>query len=382
MKTGKNILIINSSGENSQPLISLFAELKQKNYNFYLLSSAVSLRNQFKQKGWPAKKIYLGPNLNNKFNSLFFIALLPAISLVYLILLIYLTHKQKITTVICLNWNEKIIMTPITKILKIKTFWLEYPNINYQSLSSPLLWLYKFSSKWATQIVFTNLTKTQLKKLNINENHVKLIPLGIKINQFKHQDTIFNKLARDNQNNFRRKYFTVGTIVDLNHKQKIEALFQAIKICLAVINDLQLIIVGNGKERKNLAWLAKKMNIDNLVWFIGEQSYLRKWLDGFDIFMVTSETPNLEDLNICLRAMAAGLPVVGPNNLGLEDIVCEEKTGLLVDIDNSETLAQQIIKLHQNKRLRLELGKNAKEQVDKYFSIDKMVKQLEEIINT
>ena len=77
----KNILIINSSSGKNQSLINLFAELKQKGHTFYLLSSTANLYNQFKQKDWPAKKIYLGPNLKNGINSLLFIILLPAKSI-------------------------------------------------------------------------------------------------------------------------------------------------------------------------------------------------------------------------------------------------------------------------------------------------------------
>ena len=134
-----NILIINSSQDKNQPLINLFEELSQKGYNFYLLSSATNLYNQFKQKNWPAKKIYLGPNLNSKFSSLGFIFLLPILFLTLSASLIYYKFSKKITTTICLNWNEKIIITPIAKILGLNVAWLEYPNLNYQSLSNILL---------------------------------------------------------------------------------------------------------------------------------------------------------------------------------------------------------------------------------------------------
>ncbi len=384
----KNILIINSSPNNNQPLINLFAELKQKGHNFYLLSSFTDLYNQFKQKNWPAKKIYFGPNLNNKFNAFIFICLLPILYLMYLAYLLYLAHSRRISTAICLNWNEKIIITPIAKILGIKIIWLELPNMNYKAKNKFLLWLYKFNFKWVATVGFTGLTKIQLKQLSLNKGNINIVNPGIKLNQFRRQDTIFNKLAQTNQGNFHRKYFTVGTVTDLDYQQNIETLFRAVKICLTVIPNLQLIVVGDGAEKKSLIWLAKKMGIDSLVWFVGGtgslkqsgQAHLKKWLDSFDVLVLTSETPNLTDFDICLHAMASGLPVIGPSNFGLEDVVQENKTGFLIG-NNNEILAQQIIALQQNKHLRVRMGKEAKERVDKYFRIDKMVRQFEKIIN-
>lgn len=376
----KNILTINSSQAKNQPLINLFKELKQKGCVFYLLSSSANLYNQFKQKSWSAKKIYLGPNLNNSFSSPLFIILLPILLLAYFAYLAYFTSSAKITAIICLNWNEKIIITPIAKILGLKIIWLEPPNVNYKTKNKLFRQLYKFNSKWAAIITFTGLTKIQLEKIGLNKNNIKIINMGIQLNQYERQDNIFNKLAQADQDNFRRKYFTVGTVANLNYQQNIETLFRAVKICLTIIPNFQLIVIGDGVERKNLSWLAKKMGIDNLVWFVGEQIYLRKWLDSFDIFVVTSETPSLSDFNICLRAMAAGLPTIGPNNLGLEDIVRENKTGFLIQQNNNEALAQQIIRLQQNKNLRLKLGKNTKERVDKYFRIDNMVEKFEKIL--
>lgn len=383
----KNILMINSSQNNIQPLINLFAELKQKGHNFYLLSSTANLYNRFKQKNWPAKKIYFGPNLNNKFNIFIFICLLPILYLAHSAYLLYLARSKKISVAICLNWNEKIIITPIAKILGVKIIWLEPPNINYKAKNKFLLRLYKFNFKRAVVVGLTDLTKIKLKQMGLNEDNINIVNSGIKLNQFRRQDTIFNTLAQTDQKNFHRKYFTVGAVADLAYQQNIETLFQAIKICLTVIPNLQLIVVGDGAERKNLTWLAKKMGIDSLVWFVGEadslkqsgQAHLKKWLDSFDVFVVASETPNLTDFDTCLRAMAIGLPIIGPSNFGLENIVQENKTGFLIE-NNNEILAQQIIKLQQNKHLRLRLGKEAKERVDKYFGIDNMVGEFEKLI--
>ncbi|NCQ16443.1 glycosyltransferase family 4 protein [Candidatus Falkowbacteria bacterium] len=49
-------------------------------------------------------------------------------------------------------------------------------------------------------------------------------------------------------------------------------------------------------------------------------------------------------------------------------------------MNNNEMLTRQIIKLHQDKRLRLHLGKNGRERVDQLFTLDKLVSRLEQIL--
>ncbi|MDP2736337.1 MAG: glycosyltransferase family 4 protein [bacterium] len=334
------ILIFNSSAEKNLLLTHACKELEQKNFSFTLLSSRKPFLGQFK----------------------------------FLFLLISFRFKQKVDLAVCLNFNEKIIITPLARLLGLKVVWLEGPEINYRRFNKFLLVLYKLYYRLAKIVVFNNYSKLKLKNIGCNENMVRLISPGTKLASY--QENIFNKLASAGRANFHRKYFTVGLVTSLNQKQKIETIFQAIKISLPVIPNIQLIIIGEGEERKNLSWLAKKMEIDNLIWLVGEQEQLKKWLDGFDVFLALGENLSLDDYGNILEAMATGLPILAPRNIGLEDLIVENNTGSLIEADNSEMLARQIIKLHQDKRLRVFLGKNGQERVSRSFTLEIMVEKL------
>ncbi len=378
----KKVLIINSFLNTSQFLVDLLEELSQLDYSFYLLSSTSGIYNKFKQNKWLARKIYLGPNLIRAkyWQQLFFIFFYPLAFLIYLVILVFYKYNQKIKTIICLNWNEKIIFTPLAKVLKLNIIWLEYPETDYRALNKLLLWLYKSFSQGIRIIVFNSLSKTQLKNLGVREDSIKVIQPGIKLNQFKRQETIFHTIAQVDQKRQGHKFFTIGTVTQLNKRQNMEILFQAVKKCLTVIPNLQLVVMGDERERKDLIWLAKKMEIDSLVWFVSQESYLRKWLDSFDVFVLTTPKPDLDDLVMILKAMAAKISVIAPSNLGIEDMVDEDRSGILIEMDNSETLTQEVIRLGQDKRLRVRLGQKAQERVDKDFSMSSVVKELAKLI--
>ncbi len=375
----KNILIINTH-PNINSLFDLFEELNNWDYSFYLLTSDHKLLAKFKDKNWFAKKIWLGSDLTNFFSTMAFFALLPLWYLFALGYLLYFKTKKKIKIVICFNQREKFIITLIAKILKLKIYWLECPSVDYNALNRALKNFYKLNARLVQIINFNNFTKTQLINSGLKPKNIYPVPLGIKLSRWQHQENIFTKMAQVKQKNLSRKFFTIGTVTELDNKKNFEVLFQAIKKCLTVIPNLQLIVVGEGLERKNLAWLAKKMEIDTFVWFVGEQIYLKKWLDNFDLFIFINKTLTLNDLNTALYALLAGLPIIGPNHIGLEDIIFHNKNGLLIDIYDGETLAQNIIKIEQNLHWRIRLGQNGKDVVNKFFTLNKMAKRFAEII--
>lgn len=341
----RKVLVINSSAEKNLLLANACKELEHKNFSFDLLSAKNPRLAQFK----------------------------------FLFLLISYRFKRRVDSVVCVNFSEKITITPLARLLGLKVIWLEGPELDYRRFNKFLLALYKLNCRLAKIIVFNSYSKLKLTNIGLSENRISLVTPGAKL--FSYQENIFNKLANAGRANFHRKYFTVGAITALNQKQKIEAIFQAVKICLPVIPNIQLIIIGEGEERRNLTWLAKKMEIDNLIWLVGEQEQLKKWLDSFDVFLALGENLTLDDYGNILEAMAAGLPVLAPRNIGLEDLIMENNTGSLIEADNSEMLARQIIKLHQDKRLRLFLGKNGRERVGRSFTLEIMVEKLAEILN-
>ena len=380
---GVNILIANSSKETPLLLSNLFSELARKEYFFYFLLAQAD--SELKNCG-KIKKMHFGPAARGSFGFWLFLLTYPFLLFGYFFFLLYFKYRKNIKTLVCLNWNEKIIFTPLAVFLRVKVIWLEPPEINYKKMPAGLLLLFRFFSRWATIVAFVNFAGMQLKNIGVPANRIKITAPGIKLNQPGQQQNIFSNLAKAEKSNFSRKYFTLGVVTDFVSPHQIENLFQAVKTCLAVISNLQLIIVGEGRKtvkdkgKKRLDWLAKKIGIDNLVWFVSEQDNLRKWLDSFDVFVITSEISNLSNLSIVLKTMSVGLPIIGFRNRGFEDLILEDKSGVLIEAGNSEILAGKIIELYKNKRLGSNLGKNARELAENSFTLEKMAEAMEEIL--
>ena len=79
-----------------------------------------------------------------------------------------------------------------------------------------------------------------------------------------------------------------------------------------------------------------------------------------------------------LEAMAGGLPVVGTDVEGIRDVVRHYKNGLLVPMNDVQTLSSRIRELILDKGLRLSLGNNARCTMEENYSLKKSVKDYED----
>lgn len=368
----KKILIINSNNLASE-FLGILQEFNPDIFNFILAGDA--------KTNWRVKKLTGLSILNQKNNSVTFLICLPLFYIFFFFVLASAYWQEKYSAIVCFNNYEKIIFTPTAKLLGLKIFWFFEPETDLMKTNKLILKLLQFCARWAKILVPAEYTKNSLVKLGFNADSINFIPLAVNLKAHRRQENIFSNIAATESRWPQRKYFTIGTVCDLNQKQNIEVLFNATKKILDVISYPQVIIVGEGKERKNLTLLAKRMGIENYIWFVGEQSHLKKWLDSFDVFVTTASIITLKDLSITIRALASGLPIIGPDNINLEELILDNENGLIVKPDDSEALAQALIKMQQRKDWRRQIGEKNKNKVATDFNIDNTLSQLNNLFN-
>jgi glycosyltransferase involved in cell wall biosynthesis len=78
-----------------------------------------------------------------------------------------------------------------------------------------------------------------------------------------------------------------------------------------------------------------------------------------------------------MEAMAQGLAVVGSRVGGIKTLIQDKVNGLLVNPQDSAMLAEAIITLLKDSRMRRDLGLNARKFIMGNFSNEKMVEGTE-----
>jgi len=77
--------------------------------------------------------------------------------------------------------------------------------------------------------------------------------------------------------------------------------------------------------------------------------------------------------------MAAGTPVVATRTEGAQEVVEDQKTGLIVQIGDVDRIAEAVVALLANTDQRRAMGAHAHEAAKTQFSLNRMVDEIEKI---
>ncbi|MBA6412706.1 TIGR03088 family PEP-CTERM/XrtA system glycosyltransferase [Parahaliea sp. F7430] len=166
----------------------------------------------------------------------------------------------------------------------------------------------------------------------------------------------------------------VGRLAEVkNQRSLLQALARILEINPDLRDTLRLVIVGEGPMRHSLQSLAEELNIAQLLFLTGDRSDVAELLRAMDVFVLPSLAEGVS--NTLLEAMASGLPVIATRVGGNPELVSDEDNGLLVPVDDSEALAQAILRLIDSAQLRQQMGQSGTRFVRENFSWPQTVAQ-------
>jgi len=167
----------------------------------------------------------------------------------------------------------------------------------------------------------------------------------------------------------------------LRPKYGIDILIKAFKILTKKYNSVELHIIGDGEQRKELENLASDLNISSKVKFWGyvKNEDLPSKLSMMDIFAMPSIRESESFGVAAVEASAMGLPVVASNIGGIPEVVLNGKTGFLVKPGDVDELAKYLEILVINENLRKKMGDAGRRFVEEKYDWQKNVSDMEEI---
>ncbi|MEI7498373.1 MAG: glycosyltransferase [Candidatus Falkowbacteria bacterium] len=145
----------------------------------------------------------------------------------------------------------------------------------------------------------------------------------------------------------------------VSYEKSIEQVIQAFASVAKKYKQAELVIVGDGPERKKLMELSKELSINKKVKFLGALygDDLVKALQASDFFVTASKSENMPASII--EAMACGLPTIGVDSNGMPEIVRDQQTGLLAQPDDVVGIADRMLTLITDQKLRQKLSVGA-----------------------
>jgi glycosyltransferase involved in cell wall biosynthesis len=213
-----------------------------------------------------------------------------------------------------------------------------------------------------------------LKNVPVLKNKLHLIRNGVDLSEIAETQTINPDLLKQKK----MGNFILGYIGQLIPRKGIDTLIKA----LAAVEDhpWRLFLVGDGPQRQELENLAREKGVFERIHFTGFRQDRLNYLRGFDIIVLPSR---LEGIPRCLmEAMGAGVPIIASNIPGCNDLVQDQRTGLLFQVENQTMLTAMIEKMMKSSDLRKYFAQNAMDYVESNYSATQMAREYLKMFET
>ncbi|AFO56740.1 glycosyltransferase [Natrinema sp. J7-2] len=201
------------------------------------------------------------------------------------------------------------------------------------------------------------------------EEKCKIVPLSVDLNAIDTENPADLNIASEEP--------IILFVGRLNYYKGVEYLVDAMQSV-----DATLLIVGDGERRSELEQRARDQNVDDRIQFLGRLSdaHLASAYRSSDIFVLPSVEASEAFGIVQLEAMARKTPVVNTSlPTGVPWVSQDSETGITVPPRDTPALATAMNTLIENENLRQRYGEQARERVERLFSREKMLKNMQDI---
>jgi glycosyltransferase involved in cell wall biosynthesis len=221
----------------------------------------------------------------------------------------------------------------------------------------------------ATRVIaVSNAVAKELRRSGVvSEKQIVVIPNGIDLDRFRK--------ARAEPH----RGLLVGSIGELRTLKRHDDFIRAAARIAARVPDVHFVLAGvdtsaSGDVRKHLERLVEELGLTNQFRFLDWVEHAETLLSSMDVFVSASET---ESFGLAIvEAMAAGVAVVATATEGAQEVIEDQKTGLLAPIGDVDGIAESVINLLSDPEKRRTISRQSVQSVAQNFSLDRMVNEI------
>ncbi|MEA3365501.1 MAG: glycosyltransferase family 4 protein [Candidatus Hydrogenedentes bacterium] len=165
----------------------------------------------------------------------------------------------------------------------------------------------------------------------------------------------------------------IGGVGRFEHVKGFTYFVEAAKAIAEVLPQACFVLAGDGSLARVLHEQARPLG-ERFI-FLGWRGDIPDLMAALDIFVLPSLNEGMG--RVLLEAAAAGVPAVASYVGGVPEVVHEGETGYLVPPGESQAIAEKVLLLVRDTKLRTRMGAKAKERVAPYYGLEKMVERIE-----
>lgn len=213
-----------------------------------------------------------------------------------------------------------------------------------------------------------------LKELGCPQEKIHVIPIGIDVDSYP---KVSNRLDRTKP----IRILFCGRFVE---KKGLPYALKAMGDLIKKYENIQLRVIGDGPERRNIIKLIDQYKLNNHVQLLGFKSHVEvlQELQTAHILVQPSITAQNGDSEggapvILLEAQAMGIPVVATRHADIPNVVLDGKTGLLVPERDASALAGALeILIKDPDRINF-MSRQGREHIKQHHDIHKIMDRIE-----
>jgi glycosyltransferase involved in cell wall biosynthesis len=163
----------------------------------------------------------------------------------------------------------------------------------------------------------------------------------------------------------------IGTIAEYHPNKGLLYLIDAIADVRATHDKVVCVLIGDGELRQELQTQIEQRGLAQHVFLAGFLEDAATYLSAFDVFVLPSLKEGLP--YALLEAGTVGLPFVGSDIPGIQEVVTDMSSGIIVRSRQPREIAGALSLLIEDPKRRASFGHNLKKLIQEDFALEKML---------
>jgi glycosyltransferase involved in cell wall biosynthesis len=212
--------------------------------------------------------------------------------------------------------------------------------------------------------------ESHVKRGKLSQNKIVVIPNGTDLDKF--HKARFKDIGKKTLGLPDDKII-ITTIANIRHAKGHDFYVKVIEKFFKRLEDIQFVWTGEGLLKSTITHKIKELGISDKITMLGRVNDVRPILANSDIFVLPSREEGMP--RALMEAMSMSLPCVATDVGGVREVVEEEVSGFISDFGDVECFGENILKLVEDKDLRMTMGYAARQRIARKFDIQEIAKK-------
>lgn len=359
--------------------ISLATALRAKGHNIYFLGSCPVLMREFAMRGFHTTAAWAG-TLPVSFKALVgFFLLWPFMLYSLWSNFFRLRKRHSMDVVYMLSFTEKVLLTPLCVLLRIKVIWVEHQRFGKWMYANPLRIPYVLFSYMVTVVGVSPFYEKSIRTIGVATKNIRTILNGVDETLFTQEGSVWNKSPVGT--------IRIACIARLSEDKGVDVLIQALAIlCKEEPHlDLMCFIQGEGQKKDELEQEVEILNLRRHVKFLTPykdipRSDIPAFYRSLDIFVLPSR--HLDPFGLVVaEAMMCGVATVVTDVCGVATGLRHEEEAYIIPAGDVSSLKEALQRLAVDASLREHIAKKGREKALQAFTLERMTNEFEALFD-